>query len=197
MAHTPKGKWELEAMDNWPACLQLNAFGCDGYFDGGTDGDGILDRLPPNPHSIQTVSCLDLDCRLRDPRSDTSAWWFVRCRRDRVWSAALDPHFHRYSCRPHIRVVLLWGQVQAVRCQAFQGDETASRLSALWLGRRRRRGKVTPSARGSALNTARSRDHRLAGRPENRGLDCHPPSNTRSSVGNSSSRSEVSASCQV
>ena len=48
MTHTPEGKWELEIMDNWPAYVQLNVFGYDDYFYGDTDGDGILDRLPPN-----------------------------------------------------------------------------------------------------------------------------------------------------
>ena len=50
MAHNTEGKWELEAMDNGSACLQ-QAFRCDSYFDGGTDGDGILDRLPPDPNA--------------------------------------------------------------------------------------------------------------------------------------------------
>jgi len=48
MTHNAEGKWELEVMDNWPAYLQLNVFGYDDYFYGDTDGDGILDRLPPN-----------------------------------------------------------------------------------------------------------------------------------------------------
>ena len=48
MTHNAEGKWELEIMDNWPAYLQLNVFGYDDYFYGDTDGDGILDRLPPN-----------------------------------------------------------------------------------------------------------------------------------------------------
>ena len=48
MTQNAEGKWELEIMDNWPAYLQLNVFGYDDYFYGDTDGDGILDRLPPN-----------------------------------------------------------------------------------------------------------------------------------------------------
>ena len=48
MTHNPDGTWELEVMDNWPAYLQLNVFGYDDYFYGDVDGDGILDRLPPN-----------------------------------------------------------------------------------------------------------------------------------------------------
>ncbi|KAF8306355.1 glycoside hydrolase family 13 and glycosyltransferase family 5 protein [Clavulina sp. PMI_390] len=42
------GNWELEIMSRWPASIQLNVFGYDDYFYGDTDGDGILDRLPPN-----------------------------------------------------------------------------------------------------------------------------------------------------
>ena len=48
MTHNEEGKWELEIMDNWPAYVQLNVFGYDDYFYGDTDGDGVLDRLPPN-----------------------------------------------------------------------------------------------------------------------------------------------------
>ena len=48
MTHNSDGKWELEIMDNWPAYVQLNVFGYDDYFYGDTDGDGVLDRLPPN-----------------------------------------------------------------------------------------------------------------------------------------------------
>ncbi|TDL24794.1 glycoside hydrolase family 13/glycosyltransferase family 5 protein [Rickenella mellea] len=42
------GKWELEVMATWPTYVQLNVFGYDDYFYGDTDGDGVLDRLPPN-----------------------------------------------------------------------------------------------------------------------------------------------------
>ena len=48
MTHTGDGTWELEIMDNWPAYVQLNVFGYDDYFYGDVDGDGVLDRLPPN-----------------------------------------------------------------------------------------------------------------------------------------------------
>ena len=48
MTHNAEGKWELEIMDNWPAYVQLNVFGYDDYFYGDVDGDGVLDRLPPN-----------------------------------------------------------------------------------------------------------------------------------------------------
>lgn len=48
MTKNDKGQWELEIMSRWPASLQLNVFGYDNFFYGDTDGDGVLDRLPPN-----------------------------------------------------------------------------------------------------------------------------------------------------
>ncbi|KAG2142801.1 uncharacterized protein EDB93DRAFT_1157751 [Suillus bovinus] len=42
------GIWELEIMAAWPTYLQLNVFGYDDYYYGDIDGDGIMDRLPPN-----------------------------------------------------------------------------------------------------------------------------------------------------
>ncbi|KAG8897345.1 Cell wall alpha-1,3-glucan synthase ags1, partial [Tulasnella sp. 403] len=42
------GKWELEIMATWPSYVQLNVFGYDDYFYGDIDGDGIMERLPPN-----------------------------------------------------------------------------------------------------------------------------------------------------
>ena len=41
-------RWELEVMATWPTYMQLNVFAFDDYFYGDTDGDGVLDRLPPN-----------------------------------------------------------------------------------------------------------------------------------------------------
>lgn len=35
-------------MARWPTYVQLNVYGYDDYFYGDTDGDGIMDRLPPN-----------------------------------------------------------------------------------------------------------------------------------------------------
>ncbi|KAH7889233.1 glycoside hydrolase family 13/glycosyltransferase family 5 protein [Phlebopus sp. FC_14] len=42
------GMWELEIMASWPTYVQLNVFGYDDYYYGDTDGDGVMDRLPPN-----------------------------------------------------------------------------------------------------------------------------------------------------
>lgn len=35
-------------MDRWPSLIQINIFGFDDYFLGDADGDGVMDRLPPN-----------------------------------------------------------------------------------------------------------------------------------------------------
>ncbi|THH17817.1 hypothetical protein EW146_g3074 [Bondarzewia mesenterica] len=48
MTQSDNGKWELEIMANWPTYVQLNVFGYDNYYYGDVDGDGVLDRLPPN-----------------------------------------------------------------------------------------------------------------------------------------------------
>ncbi|KAG8911787.1 Cell wall alpha-1,3-glucan synthase ags1, partial [Tulasnella sp. 417] len=46
--HREDGKWELELMANWPSYIQINVFANDDYFYGDTDGDGVMERLPPN-----------------------------------------------------------------------------------------------------------------------------------------------------
>jgi alpha-1,3-glucan synthase len=40
--------WELPISSAWPSYFQLNVWAYDDYFYGDTDGDGIIDRLPPN-----------------------------------------------------------------------------------------------------------------------------------------------------
>jgi alpha-1,3-glucan synthase len=42
------GLWELELMAIWPSYIQLNVWGFDDFFYGDVDGDGVMDRLPPN-----------------------------------------------------------------------------------------------------------------------------------------------------
>lgn len=42
------GVWELPIMATWPTYVQLNVFSYDDYFYGDVDGDGVMDRLPPN-----------------------------------------------------------------------------------------------------------------------------------------------------
>ncbi|CAL1704520.1 unnamed protein product [Somion occarium] len=48
MEHNDEGKWELEIMATWPTYVQLNVWAYDDYYYGDTDGDGVMDRLPPN-----------------------------------------------------------------------------------------------------------------------------------------------------
>lgn len=38
----------LQIMTRWPSFIQMNVFGFDDYFFGDADGDGVIDRLPPN-----------------------------------------------------------------------------------------------------------------------------------------------------
>lgn len=40
--------WEIELMAQWPTYFQINVFDYDNFYYGDTDGDGVLDRLPPN-----------------------------------------------------------------------------------------------------------------------------------------------------
>ena len=48
MTQAGDGAWELEIMASWPTYVQVNVFGYDDYYYGDVDGDGIMDRLPPN-----------------------------------------------------------------------------------------------------------------------------------------------------
>ncbi|KAF9265419.1 glycoside hydrolase family 13/glycosyltransferase family 5 protein [Marasmius fiardii PR-910] len=50
------GKWELEIMATWPTYIQLNVWGFDDYYYGDLDGDGVLDRLPPNTNAPNYVN---------------------------------------------------------------------------------------------------------------------------------------------
>ena len=53
---TGDGMWELDIMAGWPSSIQLNVYDFDDYFYGDTDGDGVLDRLPPNSLAINLVN---------------------------------------------------------------------------------------------------------------------------------------------
>ena len=51
------GKWELDIMGGWPSSIQLNfVYDFDDYFYGDTNGNGVLDRLPPNSLAINFVN---------------------------------------------------------------------------------------------------------------------------------------------
>ncbi|KAF8636652.1 hypothetical protein AX17_003459 [Amanita inopinata Kibby_2008] len=48
MTSNDKGQWEIEIMASWPSYVQLNVWDYDDYYYGDADGDGVMDRLPPN-----------------------------------------------------------------------------------------------------------------------------------------------------
>ncbi|KAG6856082.1 hypothetical protein H0H87_007521 [Tephrocybe sp. NHM501043] len=48
MIQNSNGLWELEISASWPTYVQLNVWSFDHYYYGDADGDGVLDRLPPN-----------------------------------------------------------------------------------------------------------------------------------------------------
>ncbi|VDB82993.1 unnamed protein product [Peniophora sp. CBMAI 1063] len=50
------GTWELEFEGVWPSFIELNVFGFDDYYYGDVDGDGVLDRLPPNTAAANYVN---------------------------------------------------------------------------------------------------------------------------------------------
>lgn len=51
MDNDDTGLWSMPYMSTWPSYVQLNVYGYDDYFYGDADGDGIIDRLPPNSQS--------------------------------------------------------------------------------------------------------------------------------------------------
>ncbi|KIY43381.1 glycoside hydrolase family 13 and glycosyltransferase family 5 protein [Fistulina hepatica ATCC 64428] len=83
MTHTGDGLWELEIMASWPTYVQLNVWGYDEYYYGDTDGDGVLDRLPPNSAAVNLLN-------MTAPPSPHLAWslyvddatmtWFLKPR---------------------------------------------------------------------------------------------------------------------
>lgn len=61
------GLWELKIMAAWPSFVQLNVWGINvlDYYYGDTDGDGVLDRLPPNTES---PNYCNMSAPVRTPR---------------------------------------------------------------------------------------------------------------------------------
>ncbi|KAK4686309.1 hypothetical protein P7C73_g3822, partial [Tremellales sp. Uapishka_1] len=62
--------WALPFMAAWPSYIQLNVWGFDTYYYGDTDGDGIIDRLPPNSESANYLN-------ISVPPSPHLAWTVV------------------------------------------------------------------------------------------------------------------------
>jgi alpha-1,3-glucan synthase len=82
MTQTGDGQWELEVMSTWPTILQLNVFGYDDFYYGDVDGDGVLDRLPPN-------TAAPVYCNLSAPPKPHISWTLVVNDADLTWS--LEP----------------------------------------------------------------------------------------------------------
>ncbi|TFY55439.1 hypothetical protein EVG20_g9317, partial [Dentipellis fragilis] len=82
MEQNDDGKWELEIMAQWPTYVQLNVFGFDDYYYGDIDGDGVLDRLPPNTDAPNYVN-------MSAPPHPHLAWTLVVDDTDMTWT--LEP----------------------------------------------------------------------------------------------------------
>jgi len=70
MSQNSEGKWELEVMATWPSYVQLNVFGYDDFYYGDVDGDGVLERLPPNTNA-------PVYCNMSAPPHPHVAWTLV------------------------------------------------------------------------------------------------------------------------
>lgn len=79
MTQNSEGKWELEIMHTWPTYIQLNVFGYDDFYYGDVDGDGVLERLPPN-----TVA--PVYCNISAPPHPHVSWTLVVDDSDLTWS---------------------------------------------------------------------------------------------------------------
>ncbi|EAU88623.2 alpha-1,3-glucan synthase [Coprinopsis cinerea okayama7 len=80
-----EGKWELKVMSSWPTYMQLNVFDFNDYFYGDADGDGVLDRLPPNTVAPNYVN-------LSAPPYPHLSWSLIVDDSGMTWS--LKPHGH-------------------------------------------------------------------------------------------------------
>jgi alpha-1,3-glucan synthase len=79
MKQNSDGKWELEIMHTWPTYVQLNVFGYDDFYYGDVDGDGVLERLPPN-----TVA--PVYCNISAPPHPHVSWTLVVDDSDLTWT---------------------------------------------------------------------------------------------------------------
>ncbi|KAI0306448.1 modular protein with glycoside hydrolase family 13 and glycosyltransferase family 5 domains [Multifurca ochricompacta] len=85
MTQNSQGKWELEIMSTWPTYVQLNVFGYDDYYYGDVDGDGVLDRLPPNTAAPNYIN-------MSAPPHPHLAWTLLVDDADLTWT--LEPRGH-------------------------------------------------------------------------------------------------------
>ncbi|KAF8274895.1 modular protein with glycoside hydrolase family 13 and glycosyltransferase family 5 domains [Lactarius quietus] len=82
MTQNSQDKWELEIMSTWPTYVQLNIYGYDNYYYGDVDGDGVLDRLPPNTAAPNYIN-------MSAPPHPHLAWTLVVDDSDLTWT--LEP----------------------------------------------------------------------------------------------------------
>jgi alpha-1,3-glucan synthase len=79
MTQNNQGKWELNIMYTWPTYVQLNVFEYDDYYYGDVDGDGVLDRLPPNTATRNHIN-------MPAPPYPYLAWTLVVDDADMTWT---------------------------------------------------------------------------------------------------------------
>ena len=122
---------ELGILHGWPSPIQLNVYDFDDYFHGDTDGDGVLDRLPPNSLAINLVNMttppkplVDFDCgQLEDGLvARTKGLPLHQCYP--LWSP-LCPLPHRLPCRLYFHATTLRFLVRPVWCR-FEGTSDTS-----------------------------------------------------------------------
>ncbi|KAL1701405.1 glycoside hydrolase family 13 and glycosyltransferase family 5 protein [Schizophyllum commune] len=85
MSQNDDGQWELEIMASWPTYVQLNVWGFDDFYYGDTDGDGVLDRLPPNTAAANYLN-------MSAPPSPHLSWSLLVDDRTMTWT--LKPRGH-------------------------------------------------------------------------------------------------------
>ena len=84
--HISDGKWELDIMAGWPSSIQLNVYGFDDYYYGDTDGDGVLDRLPPNSLAVNFLN-------MPAPPKPYLSWTLIVDDSTMTWSLQPRGHF--------------------------------------------------------------------------------------------------------
>jgi len=82
MKHIADNLYELEIMSTWPTPVQLNVFAYDDLYYGDLDGDGVMDRLPPNTAAFNTLN-------LTAPPPHRVAWALLVNDADLTWT--LEP----------------------------------------------------------------------------------------------------------
>lgn len=80
------GTWTLPMMGEWPTYIQINVFDFNDYFYGDTDGDGILDLLPPNSQSPNYLN-------LSSPPTPHMAWNVIIDENTLAWTTAPIGHY--------------------------------------------------------------------------------------------------------